>query len=98
MENPTLSTPRETPLLGLHVSANAEMGEYFGTVLPARFGDFGSEYRAIRRAVALVDTNFRAVFSLSGPDRHRYLNWRLPTPWCATERSRRSTNSSSWMT
>ena len=74
MENPTLSTPRETPLLGLHVSANAEMGEYFGTVLPARFGDFGSEYRAIRRAVALVDTNFRALFSLSGPDRHRYLN------------------------
>jgi folate-binding protein YgfZ len=74
MENPTLSTPLETPLLGLHRSAAAEMGEYFGTVLPARFGDFGAEYRAIRRAVALVDTNFRAVFSLSGPDRNRYLN------------------------
>ena len=74
MENPTLSTPLETPLLDLHRSANAEMGEYFGTVLPARFADFGGEYRAIRRAVALVDTNFRALFSLSGPDRNRYLN------------------------
>jgi len=74
MESPALSTRLETPLLGLHLSADAEMGEYFGTVLPARFGDFGAEYRAIRRAVALVDTNYRALFSLSGPDRHRYLN------------------------
>jgi folate-binding protein YgfZ len=74
MENPILFTPIETPLLGLHVSANAEMGEYFGTLLPARFSDFGSEYRALRRAVALVDSNFRALFSLSGPDRQRYLN------------------------
>src|ERR1700730_11586515 len=74
MESPALSARLETPLLGLHLSANAEMGEYFGTVLPARFGEFGSEYRALRRAVALVDTNFRALFSLSGPDRHRYLH------------------------
>src|ERR1700737_908608 len=74
MENPTLSTPLETPLLDLHKSANAEMGEYFGTVLPVRFADFGGEYRAIRNAVAVVDTNFRALFSLSGPDRNRYLN------------------------
>ena len=74
MENPALSTPLETPLLGVHISADAGMGEYFGTVLPGSFGDFGSEYRAIRRAVAIVDTNFRALFSLSGPDRHRYLN------------------------
>src|SRR5580693_1953895 len=74
MESPALSTRLETPLLGLHLSADADMGEYFGMVLPARFGDFGAEYRAIRRAVALVDTNYRALFSLSGPDRHRYLN------------------------
>ncbi len=40
----------------------------------SRFSDFGSEYRALRRAVALVDSNFRALFSLSGPDRQRYLN------------------------
>src|SRR5712664_4064496 len=74
MENPILFTPIETPLLSLHVSANAEMGEYFGTVLPTRFSDFGSEYRALRRAVGLVDSNFRALFSLAGPDRQRYLN------------------------
>ena len=67
MENPILFTPIETPLLGLHISANAEMSEYFGTVLPARFNDFGSEYRALRRAVALW-IQISARFSLF-PDR-----------------------------
>lgn len=66
--------PLETPLLAQHKSAGAEIAEYFGTLLPARFGDFGGEYRAVRHAVALADTNFRAFFSLSGPDRTRYLN------------------------
>jgi folate-binding protein YgfZ len=74
MENPILSAPLESPLLGLHQSVQAEMGEYFGTILPARFGDFDTEYQSIRRAVALVDTNYRALFSLAGPDRQRYLN------------------------
>jgi len=74
MENPTLSTPLETPLLTLHRSAGVEMDEYFATLLPARFGDFDAEYKAIRSAVALVDTNYRALFSLGGPDRQRYLN------------------------
>jgi hypothetical protein len=40
--------PLETPLLALHKSAGAEIGEYFGTLLPARFGDFGAEYRAVQ--------------------------------------------------
>ena len=66
--------PLETPLLGLHQSSGATIGEYFGTRLPARFGEFTEEYAALRRAVALVDTNYRAAFSFAGPDRHRYLN------------------------
>ena len=66
--------PLETPLLDLHRAAGAEIGEYFGTLLPSRFGDLNSEYTAAREAVALVDTNFRALFSLSGPDAQRYLN------------------------
>jgi len=66
--------PLESPLLGLHESAGAKIGEYFGTRLAARFGEFAEEYAALRRSVALVDTNFRAVFSFTGPDRLRYLN------------------------
>jgi folate-binding protein YgfZ len=66
--------PLESPLLDLHRSAHAEIGEYFGTHLPSRFGNFHSEYSAARDAVALVDTNFRAFFSFSGPDAQRYVN------------------------
>ena len=66
--------PLETPLLDLHRASRAEISEYFGTLLPSRFGDFTAEYRAARHAVALADTNFRAFFSFSGPDRQRYLN------------------------
>ena len=66
--------PLETPLIALHESAGAKMGEYFGVRLPARFGEFAAEYAALRRAVAVIDTNFRAAFSFTGPDRQRYLN------------------------
>lgn len=66
--------PLETPLIALHESAGAKIGEYFGTRLPARFGEFAAEYAALRRAVAVIDTNFRAAFSFTGPDRQRYLN------------------------
>ena len=66
--------PLETPLLELHRSAGATLGEYFGALLPARFGDFAAEYAALRETVGLLDTNFRALFSFSGPDRQRYVN------------------------
>lgn len=69
-----MNMPLETPLRELHRSAGATIGEYFGTLLPGRFGDFAAEYAAMREAVAVVDTNFRAFFSFTGPDRQRYVN------------------------
>ena len=66
--------PPETPLLDLYRTAGAEVAEYFGTLLPAHFGNFAAEYAAARETVALIDTNFRACFSFSGPDAQRYLN------------------------
>jgi len=64
----------DTPLAELHRAAGAELAPYFGVALPAKFGDPLAEHRLARERVALVDTNFRAVFSLTGPDRVRYLN------------------------
>jgi folate-binding protein YgfZ len=64
----------ETPLFEAQRAAGAEFAEYFGVRLPAQFRDPLAEYAAARDGVALVDTNFRAVFALSGPDRLRYLN------------------------
>jgi folate-binding protein YgfZ len=69
-----VNMPLETPLLDLHRSSGATIGEYFGTLLPSRFGDFGAEYAALRETVALVDTNFHAFYSFTGTDRQRYVN------------------------
>lgn len=66
--------PLESPLRELQRSAGATMGEYFGTLLPSRFGDFGVEYAALRETVGLADTNFRSFFSFTGADRQRYVN------------------------
>jgi folate-binding protein YgfZ len=72
--HPEKSACLETPLLEAHRAAGAEFGEYFGIRLPAQFRDPFAEYAVARESVALIDTNFRAVFALTGPDRVRYLN------------------------
>jgi len=68
------SSAIESPLLGMHTAAGAVIGEFFGTRLPARFGEFSGEYRAARESVALVDASYFCAFSFTGPDRARYLN------------------------
>jgi folate-binding protein YgfZ len=64
----------ETPLLSIHRAAGAEFSEYFRVLLPARFHSPAAEHETARTSAALIDTNSRAVFSLSGADRVRYLN------------------------
>jgi len=64
----------ETPLLSVHRAAGAEFSEYFRVLLPDRFHDPVAEHETARTTAVLIDTNFRAVFSLSGADRVRYLN------------------------
>ena len=64
----------ETPLAAAERAEDAKFAEYFGMSLPAQFRDPLAEYRAARECAALMDTNFRSVFALSGPDRVRYLN------------------------
>ena len=64
----------ETPLLEAQRAAGAEFAEYFGVRLPAQFREPLAEYEAARSGLALVDTNFRSVFALTGPDRARYLH------------------------
>jgi folate-binding protein YgfZ len=70
----SVSVIAESPLAELHRAAGAPLEPYFGVLLPAQFADPLAEQRLARQAAALIDTNFRAVFSLSGPDRARYLN------------------------
>jgi folate-binding protein YgfZ len=64
----------ETPLAKLYKSAGAKLGVWFGCILPDDFGDWQKEYWHGHKTVALIDKNYRAYFSLTGPDRVRYLN------------------------
>ena len=58
----------------MHLAAGAKMGVWFGCALPDYFGDAAAEYRSARDTVALIDKNYRAYLSFTGPDRVRYLN------------------------
>jgi folate-binding protein YgfZ len=64
----------ETPLAGVHRRAGANMGVWFGCVLPDDWGDAREEQRLANESVALIDKNYRAYFTFTGPDRVRYLN------------------------
>ncbi|HXE33368.1 MAG TPA: glycine cleavage T C-terminal barrel domain-containing protein [Verrucomicrobiae bacterium] len=64
----------ETPLAALHKSAGAIIGTWFGCALPDRWTDPREEEEFARKSVALVDKNYRAYLSFTGPDRVRYLN------------------------
>jgi folate-binding protein YgfZ len=72
MEN--AETQIETPLAGVHRRAGAKMGVWFGSALPDDWGDAREEQRFANEGVALIDKNYRAYFTFSGPDRVRYLN------------------------
>ncbi|HVH73165.1 MAG TPA: hypothetical protein VNB49_18930 [Candidatus Dormibacteraeota bacterium] len=54
--------------------ASANFGVWFGCSLPSDFGNPEVEYRFAKQSVALLDKNYRAYLSFTGPDRVRYLN------------------------
>lgn len=64
----------DTPLSATHLRAGAKMGVWFGCSLPDDFGDVLTEYSYTQERVALIDKNYRAYLSFTGPDRVRYLN------------------------
>lgn len=68
------SDQMDTPLKAEHTAAGAHLAEFNGIVLPESFSGFETEYRAARETVALIDTSWHTVTSLTGPDRVRYLN------------------------
>jgi folate-binding protein YgfZ len=74
VETAGTGTALDTPLAAMHTRAGAKMGVWFGCALPDSFGDVPAEFRQARESVALIDKNYRAYLSFTGPDRVRYLN------------------------
>ncbi|MGB7280964.1 MAG: glycine cleavage T C-terminal barrel domain-containing protein [Candidatus Acidiferrum sp.] len=71
---PAVGIAIETPLGELHKNAGAAMATWFGCVLPDHWLGARTEQEFARKSVALVDKNYRAYLSFTGPDRVRYLN------------------------
>jgi folate-binding protein YgfZ len=69
-----IEPPIETPLAAAHRASGATMGVWFGCSLPDAWGHPREEQRFANESVALIDKNYRAYFTFSGPDRVRYLN------------------------
>jgi folate-binding protein YgfZ len=63
-----------TPLSSKAEGFPARFGTFFGVQLPAEFDGAAAEWRRARESVGLFDTSYHAVFTLTGPDRARYLN------------------------
>ncbi|HEY2461462.1 MAG TPA: glycine cleavage T C-terminal barrel domain-containing protein [Candidatus Acidoferrum sp.] len=74
MDEPNATPSLETPLAQLHRSAQTNLSTWFGCLLPSDFGDWLREYSFVKDSVALLDKNYRAYFTFTGPDRTRYLN------------------------
>src|SRR4029077_371742 len=74
METTLPDSVLKTPLAAAHIAAGAKMGVWFGCALPDDFGDAAAEFRHARDSVALIDKNYRAYLSFTGPDRVRYVN------------------------
>jgi folate-binding protein YgfZ len=74
MQAPEPARIIDTPLAPLHQQAGAKMGQWFGCALPDDFGEWQREYWFAHKSVALIDKNYRAYLSFTGPDRVRYLN------------------------
>ncbi len=64
----------ETPLIETHRAAGARLAEYDGCVLPEAFSELEREYRAAKESAAIFDTSWRAVITLAGRDRVKYLH------------------------
>jgi folate-binding protein YgfZ len=74
METTLPDSVLKTPLTEAHIAAGAKMGVWFGCALPDDFGDAAAEFRHARDSVALIDKDYRAYLSFTGPDRVRYVN------------------------
>jgi folate-binding protein YgfZ len=70
----TQPTVIETPLAAHHKSSGANLAIWFGCSLPNDFANWQHEYEIAKKSVALIDKNYLAYFSFTGPDRARYLN------------------------
>lgn len=86
MNDPFEQTP-ELPLNAQHLARGATMIERDGWLLPANFGDWLDEYRAVRdgRGAGLFDLSYRGRIEVSGAESVQFLNGMITNDVAALE-------------
>jgi len=64
---------KQSRLQGYHVKLGAAFEEVAGWNMPAHYGDWIAEHRAVRQTVGLSDLSHRGKVRVTGDDRVRWL-------------------------
>jgi len=64
---------KHSPLHDLHTNLGATFEEVAGWEMPAHYGEWGSEYQAVRHTVGLSDLSHRGKIRVTGDDRVKWL-------------------------
>src|ERR1700759_3325145 len=72
-----VTTPRQTPLHGVHERLGATMTSFAGWQMPLRYGSETAEHHAVRRAAGLFDLSHMGEILVSGPGAGAALDYAL---------------------
>src|SRR5437763_17174866 len=62
-----VTTPRQTPLHGVHERLGAAMTSFAGWQMPLRYAGETAEHQAVRRAAGLFDLSHLGEITVAGP-------------------------------
>jgi|ECHnycMinimDraft_1075156.scaffolds.fasta_scaffold00005_26 aminomethyltransferase len=63
-----MKTKRESPLLEIHKSLNANIGEFAGWIMPMSYGDYMKEHLSVRTEVGVFDISHMGRLRVTGRD------------------------------
>ena len=68
-----MSEARKTPLHDAHIAAGAQMTEFAGWLLPARYQGVMEEHHAVRRAAGMFDVSHMCIVDITGAESADFL-------------------------
>src|SRR5437763_9739141 len=72
-----VTTPRQTPLHGVHERLGAAMTSFAGWQMPLRYASETAEHQAVRHAAGLFDLSHMGEITLAGPGAGAVLDYAL---------------------
>ena len=77
MTNSPPTSPRRTPLTGVHENLHASLTDFAGWLMPLRYGSETAEHTAVRTAAGLFDLSHMGEFAVTGEGAAAALDYAL---------------------